>query len=248
MLAWLGLSLLWGLVGCDVFDKPETLPVYLDLREARIALDEDGTFTSRVGVRDFWIDHNGTQFGVYRIPSVVPLLPAEGGNRLTLSGGVFETGLSSLRARYPFWEPVTIEVEGEPLDTVPVSVTFSYYPDTVLAYPFAEDFENAAFGLTPTGSGFNRASLISTNQDAFQGFRSGRVEFTSDQYLFEVVGNEFIRLPQRGTNDIYFEITYKNNVAFTAGLYYISANGLERGEVPAGLFFNSGMVWNTVHI
>lgn len=248
--AWLIWPLLLWVGGCSMWDRPETLPVYVDLREARVALDETGTVTSRVAVKDFWIDHNGALFGVYRVPSIVPLLPAEGENRLTFSGGIFETGLSSLRARYPFWEAVTLTLDNvQPLDTVPVSVTFKYFPDTVLAYPFAEDFEGAAFNLVPPANGgSNLATMVSTNERPFQGQRCGRVEFTPDQFRFEVLSSDFIRLPQRGTNDVYFEVTYRNNVAFTAGLYYVSPNGLETGEVPAGLFFNSGLEWNTVYI
>ncbi|GAB4419537.1 MAG: hypothetical protein OHK0039_32070 [Bacteroidia bacterium] len=233
--------------GCALLDRPEPLPVYAQLASVRIAYDSAASRTTRTGVKDLWIDHNGALLGTYRIGATIPVLPTPGNNRLTLAGGIFETGLSSVRARYPFWQPVTIDFDLSALDTLVLNPTFYYYPDTVLAFPFDEDFESASVGLTSLSSGDNRTLLSPSTLDAFHGSRSGRVAFDSRSYLFEAIGTSYFRLPQSGNNDVYLEISYRGDIAFTAGLYYVGIDGFTVGEIPAGLNFKSD-TWNTVYI
>ncbi|MDX1908850.1 MAG: hypothetical protein SF053_17575 [Bacteroidia bacterium] len=230
--------------GCDR-DLPH--PVYLRLRQPRIALDSTGTRTTTLGIKDLWIDHNGTQLGVFRVPSVIPLLPSEV-NRMTFSGGVFETGLSSFRARYPFWQPVSFNVSAEALDTVDVDLTYFYYPDSVLHFPFNETFEEASIAFESVRTGATVTELEPTADDWFEGRYCGRAVFSQDRYEFEVIGRRFLDLPQRGNNDIYLEITYKSNIPFTAGLYYRATAGSDVGELPANIYFESADSWNTVYV
>lgn len=235
------------LSGCEIFDRPESLPVYVKLNSAKVALNEAGTFTTTLGVKDYWIDYGPDPVGVFRIGSVVPVIPVEGQDSLVLRGGIFETGLSALRSPYPFWSPVIIGFDaGRLLDTLRMDLTFKYYPDTVLAYPFVEDFERASLLLENVASTTNATTLTRTTNNVFMGRESGEIIFDNNRSNMEMISSEFIPLPRSGNNNIYIEITYRNNIPFTAGLYYTS--GVEVGEIPAELVFNSDMEWNTVYI
>ena len=242
-----GLIVLLGfLTGCDQFDKPEKLPVYLDLAETKIVVNEAGTFKTELGVKDLWVDYGVDRLGVFRQPAVVPLLMNEDYDSIAVAGGIFQNGLSSSRVAYPFWRPIQIPINAEPLDTVPVRVTFNYYSDTVITFAFDERFEGASLSFEDVSTSSISTSLRASSTDVFMGNASGRVEFSPAQYDLNIISSDFISLPQSGPNDIYLEITYKNDVSFTAGLFYTT--GVDLGEIPAGVFFNSNLEWNTVYI
>lgn len=236
------------IASCERIDPAEPLPIYLELKGASAVIQPDPFFASDVAVKDLWIDHNGEPLGVFRLPTTIPLIP-QGNDFLTVSGGIFENGLSSERARYPFWLPQRIELESiEPLDTVTLEPAFEYLlRDSVMTYGFEEDFESASSRMLSVAS-TNPARLINTTKDRFMGIQSGRAEFTATETTMDVVAEEFIPLPQRGTNIIYMEITYRNvNIPFTAGLLYATLDGQDVGDLPANVFFFSEE-WNTVYI
>lgn len=232
--------------GCDSFDRPETLPVYLNLPRAEIRLNASGSIKSELGVKDLWVDYGPGQLGVYRLPSVVPLLPLEGVDSVVIRGGIFESGLSLVRSPYPFWRPLILPLNNTPADTQTISPVFSYYPDTVIAFPFVEAFENASNAFENVSSTAITTSLTSSTESVFMGTKSGKVSFSPDRYQLDLIAADFIRLPQSGSNDIYMEITYKNDISFTVGLFY--SVGVDIGEIPAEVYFNSKGEWNTVFV
>lgn len=242
------LALFLALAACQSLDPAEPLPVYLDLREARVALDEDGTRSTRLGPKDYWINSGTELLGVFRQPGVIPYLPQEGVDSLVLQGGIFDNGLSPERRPYPFWRPVTVSLAGvEPLDTLRIEPLYRYFPrDTVLAYPFETGFEGAAIGFRPLVATNQDAVLTRSTQTVFEGSFSGRVNFDTDRFLFEVVSDQAFSLPQRGNNRIYIELTYQNDISFTAGLLYNFAGVTE--VLSPGVFFRSTGEWNTVFV
>lgn len=238
-----GISLM---VGCDFLDKPEPLPVYLDISNVKVAVNPQNTQFMEIGVKDLWIDHNADRLGVFNIPSVVPMIPQDD-NRLIISAGIFETGLSAFRNPYPFWEAQLVTLnDAEPLDTVPLNLTFNYLPDTIIQFAFVEGFEDASAQLENVRTGDEIVNMRPTRDEKLSGQYSGRAQFSPTQYDFEVVSTNFLTLPQRGANDVYIEITYKNDISFTAGFFYAYPDQI--GEIPAGYFFNSNLEWKTVYI
>ncbi len=244
---WWGSVLIFlSLAGCD---RQEPFPVFLDLKSPKVALGDKPNQLTTEGIKDLWIEHNADNLGVFKIPRVVPLLQDEVRDQLAIFGGVFENGLSAFRVRYPFWQPIIMELPDlTPLDTFPLDLTFRYFPDTVLAYPLNETFEGASFSFDSQSLSSRSTLMLSTISDVFQGSQAGKVVFTPEQNDFEIISTEPIFLPQRGGNDIYVEIAYKNDVSFTAGLYYVTQS-LQVGEIPLGVYFNTQMEdWNIVYL
>ncbi|MEL7340307.1 MAG: hypothetical protein AAGM67_07465, partial [Bacteroidota bacterium] len=97
----------WGLIALlmitSACNQAEPLPVYLNLQAPTVQIAPNENARAEVGIKDLWIEHNGNNLGVFRVPRTVPLLPDPTGDQLFIFGGIFENGLSSLRARYPFW-------------------------------------------------------------------------------------------------------------------------------------------------
>jgi hypothetical protein len=245
---WIVLLAFAGLVsGCETFDKPEPMPVFLDIDQARVALNKSGSITTTLGVKDLWVDYGVSRLGVFRQPSIVPVIPGESTDSIALAPGVFKSGLSSSRTIYPFLRPLVVPLDAEPLDTLKIRPVFSYYADTVIHFPFDESFEGASMTLEDFNSNLpSTTTLRTTRSDVFMGTGAGRADFNASQYNLEMIGSSFMPLPQSGINDIYMEITYKNTVSFTVGLLYATASDI--GEIPAGVFFRSEDEWNTAYV
>ncbi|WNJ18069.1 hypothetical protein [Pontibacter sp. G13] len=236
-----------ALTGCKPPETTDGFPIYLDLSNAKIAYDEAGNVIRTQGLKDVWIDHNGEDLGVFNLPNVVPVIPDEN-NRVTISGGIFNNGFSTQRAEYPFWAPITFDIEADPLDTVKVSPTFRYLADTIITFPFSEGFEGAANDFVNVATGDNTTSIFNYSRDQFIGNSCGKVDFNSTSYEFEVFSREFLALPQSGGNNIYLEFSYKNTIPFTCGIVSVSPNTGEINQIPADVYFLSEGTWNTAFI
>ncbi len=236
---------LMGVAGCDIINPEESLPAYLDIQGASVLVSEPQSLASSLGIRDLWLFRGNEQIGTYQIPRVIPYFPTEQ-TEFVITGGVFETGLSAARVSYPFWQPLTIQIPNTPLDTFVLTPQFRYYSDTVLQVPFSETFEGFGTNLIETATGAAAAALTINTSDAFEGSRSGQINFTSDFTFYEGSSADFFPLPQSGNNDIWVEVTYKNNIPFTVGLSFIT--GSNSGELGDGILFNSNLEWNTAYI
>ena len=235
------------LVACSqTADEP--LPIYLSIDNPEVVINASNNLRSKLGIKDVWLDYGSNQLAAFRTPVVVPLLLENGVDSILLRGGIFESGLSSTRNPYPFWKPQNYFVSKiEPLDTLYISPSFSYFSrDSILSFPFEEGFENASLILEPLRIGANTNRIEKSSIEAFEGIASGRIAFTESEYDFEYVATDYIPLPQSGNNDIYVEVTYKNDIPFTVGFYY--ALGQQINVIETGIFFNSGLEWNTIYV
>ena len=226
----------------------DPLPVYLHIDNPAVIINESANLKSTLGIRDIWLDYGSNSLAAFRMPVIIPLLLENGVDSVLLRGGIFESGLSSTRSPYPFWKPQNYFVADiQPLDTLHISPVFSYLPrDSVLAYPFEEGFENASLILEPLRTGINSIRIEKSISEPFEGSASGRIRFSDSEYDFEYVATDYIALPQSGNNDIYVELTYKNDISFTLGFYY--ALGQQINITETGIFFNSDLEWNTVFV
>ncbi|RMG29462.1 MAG: hypothetical protein D6730_03900 [Bacteroidetes bacterium] len=228
---------------CEFINPEESLPAYLHIADAQIQLDKQ--FYSKLGVKDVWLENGNAFVGVYQLPASIPLFVEEKSN-IIIRGGVFLNGLSAQRRAYPFWQPLSLGLETQPLDTFRLSPTFSYFPDSLLRFPFIESFEGASLKLVNNSPAGQAARLQLTRNTVFQGRASGHVRFDAQASSFEAVSGDFFALPQENGAEVYAEITYSNDIPFSAGLKFASA--LETGERAEPIFFNSGLQWQTIYL
>lgn len=240
---WILLSAVGLASACN---RQEPLPVYVDLREVKVQPFQNSSVSGDLGARTVWLFQGDELVGAFPSGSIVPVVP-NGRGKLLAIGGILESGLSSLRSPYPFWIPQDIILPDEPLDTVRPGLTFPYYPDTVVVFPFTEGFEQANLNITSTETGSDAARIRTQSNGALFGTGAGRVVFTENEYIFEVSTSQFLTLPQTGNNPIYAEISFRgSNVAFTTGLFFL--NSANAGDIPAGIFFPADSQWTTVYI
>ena len=243
--------LLAGLVSCclsacDLLDPKEEIPAYLTISNATVLENKDNGFYSSLGLRDAWVFQGDDLLGAFELPVTIPYYPSNG-DELLILGGVFETGFSSARQRYPFWQTIEVPATAAPLDTIKLEPTFEYYPDTVLNYAFVEDFEDATIQFEPVAPGNDLVSLVRISDDVYEGSRAGKAVFDDAQRQLVIQTTESFTLPQRGSNDAYVEITYKNTMPFQVGLFYDAPNSNSGEQSDEILFFSDGE-WKTLYV
>lgn len=243
------LGLLFISSACQLVNPEEELPVYISIEDPRVLVDDVQNVWSPLGIKDAWVFLQSEQIGVFKLPAVIPVLPEKVGNSLRLGGGVFETGLSTFRVEYPFWDDIAVSIEGaEPLDTVVVTPRFRYFPrDTTLTYAFEAGFEGGSSNLESQALTSNYTPIVISSEDKFVGLQSGKVTFTSTKYQFEA-SSPLLTLPQTGNNDIWCEVTYKNDIPFTVLLVGLAPGSIIEIELPTNVLFSSPDEWNTAYI
>ncbi len=237
------------LSGCSLINPEESLPIYVQIEDAEVLVDENRQVWSPLGIRDTWVFLQNEQIGVFELPTVFPILAEPGETSLRIGGGVFETGLSGFRREYPFWNDINVSIEGvNPLDTLTIRPRFEYFPrDTTLVYAFEEGFEGASVVLENVSLTGNFTQIRQSTERAYTGLRSGKVTFSPDKYIFEA-SSPVLGLPQTGNNDIWCEVTYWNDIAFSVLLVGVAPGSVLETELPTNVVFVSPDGWKTAYI
>lgn len=243
------LFVLSGLTACQLINPTEELPVYVSIQDPRVLVDETLNTYSPLGIKDAWVFLQGEQIGIFELPAVIPLLPEKVGNTLRIGGGIFDTGLSTFRVEYPFWDDISISIEdAEPLDTVVITPRFEYFPrDTTIIYAFEAGFEGGSSNLESLSPTSTFTNIQISGEDRFVGLQSGKVAFSANKYQFEA-SSPLLSLPQTGNNAIWCEVTYKNDIPFTVLMIGLAPGSPIEVELPTNVLFSSPDEWNTAYI
>lgn len=237
------------LTACQLVNPEEELPVYVSIQDPQVLVDETLNVYSSLGIKDAWVFLQGEQIGVFELPAVIPVLPEKVGYSLRIGGGIFDTGLSSFRMEYPFWNDINVSLAGaEPLDTVVVSPRFEYFPrDTTIIYAFEAGFEGGSSNLTSVAPASTYTNIQISSEDKFVGLQSGKVTFSANKYQFEA-SSPILTLPQSGNNAIWCEVTYKNDIPFTVLMIGLAPGSPIEVELATNVLFYSPDAWNTAYI
>lgn len=243
------LVFLSALTACQLINPEEELPVYISIQDSRVLVDETLNTYSPLGIKDAWVFLQGEQIGIFELPTVIPVLPEKVGNSLRIGGGIFDTGLSTFRVEYPFWDDINVSIEGvQPLDTVVITPRFEYFSrDTAIIYAFEAGFEGGSSNLQSISPASTYTNIQISSQDRFVGLQSGKVSFTPNKYQFEA-SSPILSLPQSGNNDIWCEVTYKNDIPFTVLMIGLAPGSPIEVELPTNVLFFSPDEWNTAYI
>ena len=92
-------------------------------------------------ITDVYVSVNSTDIGGYEMPVNVPVL-CDGDARMIVSGGIYQNGIISQRAEYPFWRPDTFTIANPQAGQVYVHhPVYHYYSD--VQHGILQDFNNA---------------------------------------------------------------------------------------------------------
>lgn len=178
--------------------------------------------TKPMNVRDVWVyQGNNKLLGAYELDSQL-YVPVQNKDekQFTFMGGVWEDGLSSLHAIYPFWKPYTTTLKLDKTsiqNAEPVALKFEYVStakEAIYAGSTSidgENFDRTALAFdTLTGS---TAVLVRQNYEVYEGNYSGHIELNSTNNYIEIItqkNEEGMSIPLPST--CWLEITYKSDV------------------------------------
>jgi hypothetical protein len=205
----------WALAGCEWINPSEPVPAYLFVPDLPVQTNLAAEGSSSARITDVWLTVNGNFLGVYSLPALIPVLE-QGIAEVTLEAGIKDNGIAARPEIYPFYAPVSLEVELQPerIDTIRPVVR---YRDGI-RFAFIEDFEKIPhlFGEVFQGGEGNRIELERVG--AFEGNFSGKLQLDKEHPIVEIATSEhFEGLSDRGFQ-IYLELNYRSEAPVVFGV------------------------------
>ncbi|MBS1617605.1 MAG: hypothetical protein JST76_03755 [Bacteroidetes bacterium] len=131
------------------------VPFYLRVDSPTI-VDDGLVGTINWKMPDVYVTVNNTDLGGYQMPVNVPVL-CDGEARMIVSGGIYENGVISQRAEYPFWRPDTFTIS----DPVGGAV-YVHHP----VYHYYADVKHSILSDFNSSTGFDTAMHLVSGIDA----------------------------------------------------------------------------------
>ena len=205
-----------SLISCEVFDKPETVPAWVQIDEFELTTtSSEGT--DREKIKDAWVYVNSNLVGVFELPCKVPI-PATGTANVDVFPGIYKNGIQGDRARYPFYTGQSLTVEVEPNEIHQVSNATQYKDDLFF---WVEDFEDPSIDMEPSADSDTTMFIAKPSQfnDLIEG-DAGAIFMHSGQIQCQMQTDEveFVNLPRDLTIPAYLEMDYKTNYETEVGI------------------------------
>ena len=215
--------------------KKAEIPAYINLLNPEVILRGD---TLREAVQDIW----WFQFPNYvattelkrnpltgDLSTVLPLLQLNR-TRYIFRGGVMQDGNPLVRVPYPFWKFDTLDAALLPDQLITFRPQFSYLdPDTTLVIAYEENFDGVQLTLAPFNNRDDNTVLLVNPTEGYRGqrcgqnngntpgLRCGEINFDSTRTTFAYVSNQYIPLPNDGSQ-VWAEIVYRGNIRVGIGV------------------------------
>ena len=237
------ISLLFS--SCDIINPSEDIPAFLYIEPFQLTTNAAFEGTNSEKITEVWV-FVGTDFtGAYTLPAIVPILET-GERSIILQAGIKDNGVSSLPEIYPFYESATFDMTLVPGQTDTLQPKTSYIQDIV--FSFIEGFEDANHIFTDDIDGNPETNLVSSNEEVFEGNRSGKIFLNQDNPTVQIgtsVNQLFSGLQDKGAF-IYLEVNYKSDVAVSWGIAVHPESSFDRA-----LVYDPGFLakeeWNKIY-
>lgn len=203
------------LAGCEWINPTEPVPAYLFVPGLPVETNAATQGSSSARITEVWLTVNGNFLGAYSLPALIPVLE-QGVADVTLEAGIKDSGIAARPEIYPFYAPVSLQVELQPerIDTIRPLIR---YRDGI-RFAFIEDFEKVPhlFGELWQGGEGNLIELEEVG--AFEGAFSGKLQLDPDNPVVEIATSEhFGGLSDRGFQ-IYLELNYRSEAPVVFGI------------------------------
>jgi len=226
---------------CELVNPEEPIPAYIYVTPFRFTTDPVTQGSASEKITEVWLTVNDEFLGVYRLPSLIPIL-TKGAAKIKLEAGVKENGISTVPDIYPFYQPFETQVDLQPnaVDTLRPKTAYK----SNVKFSILESFERTpqTFDALIGGQAFSRITL--TKDGAFEG--SSGILNLNDQNPAVVLGsaNKVSGLLDKGTV-VYLEANYKAEAQAAFGVIPLPINGDPQLVYAAG--FNPSSTWNKIY-
>ncbi|HEY9115555.1 MAG TPA: hypothetical protein VIN10_12725 [Bacteroidales bacterium] len=233
---------------CYKFEGDQTIPSYIRIDSVSLITDYYDEGSSSEGITDAWIYVDDALIGAFELPATVPVL-ANGIHKLEIRPGIKLNGISSTRAPYPFYKPITFTN----FNFVPDSVltvgnpTTEYYSNTEFAW--LEDFENSSITIVENlGSDtVIKRTQPAGNPEAFSydnSKYSGVVNLTTEKPVWTALSyNQFQNQPQGSL--VLLELDFKTDNYVSIGVVVLENSAYVK--VPL-LTLNHAEEWTKIYV
>jgi len=233
------------LQACNMVNPKESIPTYIEIDSVHLQStlpSIHGTVSHKI--TDVWVYYERQLIGAYQLPAKVPVITDHRG-QLQVIAGIYEDGLSGIRAKYPFYSVDTFSFDPNPTNTIAHIPTFIYRTvDTPATTYFVEDFEQ--------GNSFEKfggdTTFVKTNEaaDVFEGSWSNKLLLFDTITSGKCVTVQEFTLPS--DKMCYVELNYKNDIPFVirteigfGGLRStLDMTGVNRSSTWGKIYFNFG--------
>ncbi len=232
---------------CKMVNPTESIPTYIKIDSVRL-ISTDPLIHGSVShkITDVWVYYNRQLLGAFQLPAKVPVLSTVRGE-LQIVAGIWENGLSGMRAKYPFYSLDTFSFNPSPAGIIDHIPTFNYRTGDSLSTVYLNyDFEQGnSFGPL-----YGDTTFIKTNtpEDVFEGNWSDKLEL-SDTAKF---GQSATVIDYTLPNDkmCYLELNYKNDVPFelkaevhqSSSVFNVKLIGVNTSDKWGKIYVNFGTI------
>jgi hypothetical protein len=157
-LACMALLLLLFAPGCTKIPNGG-VPIYVQIDSPSVAYDGGAFGSASFRIPDVWAETGATNLGAYEMPVRIPVL-AQGTVPMLVSAGIYDNGIVSQRASYPFYRPDTFTIQ----NAVPGQV--------YVHHPVYHYFANTQHGILQNfnnSTGFDYMTLGNEDADSLSG-------------------------------------------------------------------------------
>jgi len=211
------LALCFG--GCD---KEEAIPSYIYIDSVNLETTA-GQGSAAADFTTIQVFSGADEIGQFFLPARIPILE-EGPTTLDFFAGVNDNGVFNTPVSYILLKPISMEVDLAAAQIDTLDLTFNY--KDILKFAFIEGFESENQIFLEDFDG-NENKLVLTDQDVFEGNRSGSMIVTEEDNVLAVGSILSQDLPLGGV-PVYLEINYKSEIPLEIGISWVSAsNGRE---------------------
>ena len=163
-------------------------------------------------ITDAYVLIDDKVIGYFELPIKLPLL-LNGSKKITLYPTIHNNGISSTKKTYPFLQPYIITATLTNNQTLKITPTTKYYPNTKF---WIENFEDAGLKIE---TALNFPPILTTASDPTilkYGQRYGWIHLTKSDSIWMGTTSK-MSLPQYGS-EVYLEIDYMNTTNLLTGV------------------------------
>ena len=237
--------------GCDKFEGDQTVPAYIQIDTIGMETNYSVQGTANQKIVDAWVYVDDQYIGDFEMPQVFPVL-YNGSHRLEIMPGIKLNGISTTRAPYPMFQPVTVSdfklVEDS---TTKINPETTYYDNVVFIW--MEDFEDPSLSIKRAPQ--SDTAMYRTQPENAPGiFMDENSKYSGIAYLTDE--RKYVELQSDDGNgggfvlnrgDYFFlELNFKTTVPVVVGMFIERYNiGIEKRSL---IILNNNNTWNKIYV
>lgn len=238
----ISIGFLFLLNSCNVFNKKETIPAYVQINN--ISFNSEGRGNNSHNIINVWVYANEELLGIFEIPCKIPILK-NGPTEIKIKAGIYMDGIKTNRTEYPFYSNYITNINLEEQLVYEIKPYFTYAENIEFPFLFYEDFEDALSNFDSLKTSSINLNLVSagefktdiTGENIGKAlFRAGKNDATT------IISKSEYDLPRGGKN-VFIEFDYISTLKLGVGILSETTS-----EKKIDIILNPNNKWTKVYV